>query len=426
MSVLRNLEDKLAGLVEGTFGARLPVRGAPGRDRAQARARDGRAQDGLGLAHLRAQRVRRLAVAARTASASRASSTRSSTSSSAYLLEHARRERLALVTRPADRVPHRRAPAPRRVRHPGAARAPPPSATSAPSQGDHGHTMVYSTADRAPRSSCTSARSRPRAAAPCCVAEGKRYAVGARRRGARPQPRLRHRARRRQRLAPPRRDPPARRRLDVADLGSTNGVKVNGRRAPTGRDAARAGRPHRARDRRRCASSWSDAWRSSRSPSALKFGFLAVLYLFLLWVARSALKDLRRGAARAPAAPSRPRRPRTPPGCTRAATRRRRRRRRASRGSSSSARPGYTPAWRTTSATARCWARRPGRDPPRGPVRLLAPRAPRARRATSSCSRTSARPTAPTSTSEPLRGPQPLHPGDRIRIGDSEFTYADR
>jgi hypothetical protein len=28
---------------------------------------------------------------------------------------------------------------------------------------------------------------------------------------------------------------------------------------------------------------------------ALKFGFLVVLYLFLLWVARSALKDLRRG-----------------------------------------------------------------------------------------------------------------------------------
>jgi FHA domain len=31
---------------------------------------------------------------------------------------------------------------------------------------------------------------------------------------------------------------------------------------------------------------------------ALKFGFLAVLYLFLLWMARSALKDLRRGSAR--------------------------------------------------------------------------------------------------------------------------------
>jgi hypothetical protein len=41
----------------------------------------------------------------------------------------------------------------------------------------------------------------------------------------------------------------------------------------------------------------------------LKFGFLAVLYLFLLWVARSALKDLRRtgGGGRAgqiPAAPT--------------------------------------------------------------------------------------------------------------------------
>ena len=30
---------------------------------------------------------------------------------------------------------------------------------------------------------------------------------------------------------------------------------------------------------------------------ALKFGFLAVLYLFLLWVARSAMQDLRRSEA---------------------------------------------------------------------------------------------------------------------------------
>ena len=35
---------------------------------------------------------------------------------------------------------------------------------------------------------------------------------------------------------------------------------------------------------------------------ALKFGFLAVLYLFLLWVARSARRDLR--GATAPAAPA--------------------------------------------------------------------------------------------------------------------------
>ena len=39
----------------------------------------------------------------------------------------------------------------------------------------------------------------------------------------------------------------------------------------------------------------------------LKFAFLAILYLFLLWVSRSALKDLRRGAfggSRAVAAPA--------------------------------------------------------------------------------------------------------------------------
>jgi hypothetical protein len=33
---------------------------------------------------------------------------------------------------------------------------------------------------------------------------------------------------------------------------------------------------------------------------ALKFGFLAVLYVFLLWIARSALKDLRRTVSPAP------------------------------------------------------------------------------------------------------------------------------
>jgi len=33
---------------------------------------------------------------------------------------------------------------------------------------------------------------------------------------------------------------------------------------------------------------------------ALKFGFLAVLFLFLLWIARSALKDLRGTVAPAP------------------------------------------------------------------------------------------------------------------------------
>jgi pSer/pThr/pTyr-binding forkhead associated (FHA) protein len=43
---------------------------------------------------------------------------------------------------------------------------------------------------------------------------------------------------------------------------------------------------------------------------ALKFGFLAVLYLFLIWVARSAMKDLSRGGEAAAAGPVEPPGPR--------------------------------------------------------------------------------------------------------------------
>ena len=54
---------------------------------------------------------------------------------------------------------------------------------------------------------------------------------------------------------------------------------------------------------------------------ALKFGFLAVLYLFLLWVARSAMRDLRRsegGPVAAEPAASNPRRDRQHDGGLRA------------------------------------------------------------------------------------------------------------
>ena len=56
------------------------------------------------------------------------------------------------------------------------------------------------------------------------------------------------------------------------------------------------GRPRRARlDRDHLRT-----WMTTLEPVsvALKFGFIAVLYLFLLWVARSARKDLRGGGAR--------------------------------------------------------------------------------------------------------------------------------
>ena len=50
---------------------------------------------------------------------------------------------------------------------------------------------------------------------------------------------------------------------------------------------------------------------------ALKFGFLAVLYLFLLWVARSALRDLRGASSAGVQAGGRTRPERMRPACTR-------------------------------------------------------------------------------------------------------------
>ncbi len=88
----------------------------------------------------------------------------------------------------------------------------------------------------------------------------------------------------------------------VRDLGSTNGVKVNGRRIQ-GPQSLKPGdvielAPPASR------SSWSSAMALDPVAVALKFGFLAVLYLFLLWMARSALKDLRRGGVRGERVPA--------------------------------------------------------------------------------------------------------------------------
>ena len=143
---------------------------------------------------------------------------------------------------------------------------------------------------------------------------------------------------------------------------------------------------------------------------ALKFGFLAVLYLFLLWMARSALKDLRRGSeAAAVDAPD--------------AT------------GLHEARPGGTPKLRVGSGAGlelgaaydlssgavlgrgdeadivledAFASSRHAQLVPHGDVIVLED--------LGSTNGTYL-------NDEPLRGPQPLHPGDRIRIGDSAFTF---
>jgi pSer/pThr/pTyr-binding forkhead associated (FHA) protein len=151
---------------------------------------------------------------------------------------------------------------------------------------------------------------------------------------------------------------------------------------------------------------------------ALKFGFLAVLYLFLLWMARSALKDLRRSAGddRSPlladdATGMQP----------------------AAAGLDGAG--GGTPKLRVaTGAGLRAGAAydlsegallgrgdqadilledsfassQHARLVPHGDVIVLED--------LGSTNGTYL-------NGEPLRGPQPLHVGDRVRIGDSEFTF---
>jgi hypothetical protein len=163
---------------------------------------------------------------------------------------------------------------------------------------------------------------------------------------------------------------------------------------------------------------------------ALKFGFLAVLYLFLLWVSRNALKDLRRTTAQTSPAP-------------------------------------YAPAAAAPAndATGIYSASGSGRVPDLGELdpRLVVERAPghvpgmeyevgegavmgrgdqaEIRLEDPFASSRHARLTRQGAAivledlgstngtylnEELLSGPQPLHAGDRVRIGDSEFTYMDR
>ena len=150
---------------------------------------------------------------------------------------------------------------------------------------------------------------------------------------------------------------------------------------------------------------------------ALKFGFLAVLYLFLLWMARSAMKDLRRGSAGAPAAYA--------DDATGMHV--------ASQGIASEG--GGEPKLRVeTAAGLRAGSAYSLSD---GAVLGRGDQADIQLQDTFASSQHAR--LAPHGdvivledlgstngtylNEEPLRGPQPLHPGDRIRIGDSSFTF---
>jgi pSer/pThr/pTyr-binding forkhead associated (FHA) protein len=157
---------------------------------------------------------------------------------------------------------------------------------------------------------------------------------------------------------------------------------------------------------------------------ALKFGFLAVLYLFLLWVARSARRDLGRGAAagleRGQAAGA------IPPDAT---------------GLYSASALGSADL--TQRAPRLTVERAPGHEPgmiydldgdivmgrgDRAEIRLEDPfassRHARVYEQGNIVVIEDLQSTNGTYLNEELlETPRPLHPGDRVRIGDSEFTF---
>jgi len=231
MSVLRNLETKLADLVEGGFGRMFRAEVRPV-ELARRLAKEMDEHRTVSLArtyapneyvvHLSPQDRERYAAIEREVA----------DELSAYLLEHARREKLALVSRPQitfdtdERL---------RLGEFGIQARLVRAAAEAVEQADHGHTMVYSTAARAQedlQDSRTGRRGRA-----VLVAEGKRYAVGP---GGASIGRSRecdivladtNVSRRHAELRP------LGDGWTITDLGSTNGVRVNGR-------DVRANEPH--------------------------------------------------------------------------------------------------------------------------------------------------------------------------------------
>jgi len=231
MSVLRNLEAKLADLVEGTFGRVFrsevrPVEIA----RKLAREMDEHKTVSVSRVYVPNEYVVWLS----REDYDRLEGVEGSLIDelSAYLLEHARREKLALLSRPqiGFRTDERLSLGEfgiqaRLVRPP---QDPDPHGAAEPIQADHGNTMVYSTAGRLRGPVEETQGVRPARA--LLLAEGRRHVIppgGAVVGRSRECDVVLADANVSRRHAEVR--PAAAGTWTVSDLGSTNGVRVNGR-----------------------------------------------------------------------------------------------------------------------------------------------------------------------------------------------------
>ncbi|HEX8123517.1 MAG TPA: DUF3662 and FHA domain-containing protein [Solirubrobacteraceae bacterium] len=230
MSVLRSLESKIADLVEGTFGRvfRSEVRPVE-LARGLAKEMDQHKTVSVSRTYVPNEYVVWLSPEDR----SRFNDVEHEIADElgAYLLEHARREKLALVARPQvtfdtdDALNLGEFGIQARL-----VRTSKEAPQAEPVQGDHGHTMVYSTSERL-RADLDEPRGPQPTGRAMVLAEGKRLLVSSsgatigRSRDcdivlADPNVSRRHAEVR----------PDGHGGWQVRDLGSTNGVKVNGRR----------------------------------------------------------------------------------------------------------------------------------------------------------------------------------------------------
>src|SRR4051812_25528674 len=147
MSVLRNLESKLAGLVEGTFSRAFKSEVRPV-EIARKLAREMDEHTVQSLSRVYAPNEYTVWLSPKDRAQFEGYEGDLASELSGYLLEHARRGKIALVTRPEigfktdDRLRLGEFGIQARLVRPPAA------GHEEPSQGDEGHTMVYSVSER--------------------------------------------------------------------------------------------------------------------------------------------------------------------------------------------------------------------------------------------------------------------------------------
>jgi hypothetical protein len=227
MSVLRNLESKLAGLVEGTFSRAFKSEVRPV-EIARKLAREMEQHKVASLARTYAPNEYVVWLSPQDREQFEGYEAELRRELSGYLLEHARRERIALLTRPAinfetdDDLRLGEFGIQARL-----VRSAEEEESEEPSQGDHGHTMVYSTSDRL---SEPLREPDPRRRGARVRVDGRTSVLGpggavlGRSREADIQVDDQNVSRKHAELRP------SGASWTVRDLGSTNGVKVNGRR----------------------------------------------------------------------------------------------------------------------------------------------------------------------------------------------------